>query len=453
MHLNEISNDEQSFSHLIKDLFGFETKIVDSRIETTIQIPAGFDDETDEMTYEDKKLYIAIPDLQKKLDQYKKIDVIGETAIRYEKRYEFLVTINTDFRPHSLPFGTKAKDGIFDKTDYTNNISYQLSDPTDLFLIFFLVKLTQTEKNVLRKYISFSRIAQSHSEKDESFFNFIRKIFKPIYTVKISVDQMIPNEKFESLGNAYLFQIGYNLNIPIIQMKFIEEFVRPSRMRKMRRGSHRDIDPPRRTYIPELVAHYQMAITTNSPSFQYLSFYHILEYFFDILSKEKKIKTIRNEITKPGFSFSRPKDMEKLINIIQQDTIRRSEEVTAIEKIALKITIKTYVTDFSKILSEIQQYDPDLVTYYQTANGPFSTSDKVDISNPDIDILIEQLSKRIYSTRNAIVHSKESSEKKMYVPFRDDKSLIKEIPLIRFLAEEIIIASSPDVIASEEWLL
>lgn len=449
MELNEISKDEQSFSQLITDLFGFETKIVDSRIETIIQIPTGFD-ENDEMKYEDKKLYIEIPDLQKKLDQCKKIDIIGETAIRYDNKYEFLVTVNTNFRPHSLSLGSRVKGGIFDKTDRTNNISYQLSEPTDLFLIFFLNKLTQTEKNVLRKYISLGRIIQSHSDKDESFFSFIRKIFKPFYTVKISTNQMIPNDKFEALGNAYLFQIGYNLNIPIIQIRFIEEFINPSRMRKLRRGAYRDIDPPRRTYIPELVAHYQMAISTESPSFQYLSFYHILEYFFDILSTEKKIKSIRNEITKPGFSFSRPKDMEKLIKTIQKDIQRRSEEVTAIEKTALKLTIKTYITDFSKIQSEIQQFNPDLVTYYQTANGPFSTSDKVDISNPNIDILIDQLSKRIYNTRNAIVHSKESSEKKMYVPFHDDKSLIKEIPLIRFLAEEIIIASSPDVIAFQE---
>jgi hypothetical protein len=51
----EISIDEASFSQLINDLFGFETKIVDSRIEITIQIPTGFD-ENDDMIYEDKKI-------------------------------------------------------------------------------------------------------------------------------------------------------------------------------------------------------------------------------------------------------------------------------------------------------------------------------------------------------------------------------------------------------------
>jgi len=447
MDLKEISKDEVSFSQLITDVFGFETKIVDSRLETTIQIPIGFD-ENEEMKYEDKKLYIEITELRKKLKQCKKLTVIGETAIKYDNNYEFLVNFGANVK--TLFIGSRVKSGDFDKIDNTNNISYQISDPTDVFLIIFLNQLTHTEKGFLRKSISIERIIRRQDDKDESFFNFLRKIFKPFLTVKISADKRFPDEKFEALGNAYLFQIGYNLNIPIIQIKFIEEFISPSRIQKMRRGKSKNIDPPRRTYIPELITHYQMAISTDSPALQYLSYYHIMEYFFETLSKGKKIETIRNEITKPGFSFSRYKDMENLIKIIQKDTQRRSEEVTHTERNALKLTIKTYVTDFSNIQNEIQQYNQDLQNYYKMSNGPFSTLDKVDISDPNIDILIDHLSKRIYNTRNAIVHSKESSDKKMYVPFRDDKDLIKEIPIIRFLAEEIIIASSPDVISLEE---
>ena len=48
---------------------------------------------------------------------------------------------------------------------------------------------------------------------------------------------------------------------------------------------------------------------------------------------------------------------------------------------------------------------------------------------------------RIYSVRNAIVHSKEG-EKLRYEPFKHDKELAKEVPLIRAVAEEIIINSA-----------
>jgi hypothetical protein len=394
-----------------------------------------------------KKLYIEIDNLKKNLIQYNKIVEVGETGIRYKNNFEFLVNYAD---VHRFLLRPNLDRGLYDKIDNTNNVSYKISKPTDVFLIFFLYKLAQTEKDLLRKSFTLDRIIRRQDDSDESFLNFVSKMFKPFYTVKISTDYDISDNNFEDLGNAYLFQIGYNLNIPIIQIKFIEEFISPSRIQKLRRGSPRDIDPPRRMYIPELVTHYQMAISTDSPALQYLSFYHILEYFFETLSNQKKIEIIRNEITKPDFSFSRQKDMEKLIKIIQKDTRQKSDDVTHTEKNALKLTIRTYVTDFNKILSEIQLYNQDLLTYYQTTNSPFSTSDKVDISDQNIDRLIDQLSKRIYNTRNAIVHSKESSEKKMYIPFRDDKDLIKEIPLIRFLAEEIVISSSPHIITFEK---
>lgn len=43
--------------------------------------------------------------------------------------------------------------------------------------------------------------------------------------------------------------------------------------------------------------------------------------------------------------------------------------------------------------------------------------------------------------KNSIVHSK-SGEKAVYSPFVDDDALRKEIPLLRYIAEEIIIKTS-----------
>ena len=45
---------------------------------------------------------------------------------------------------------------------------------------------------------------------------------------------------------------------------------------------------------------------------------------------------------------------------------------------------------------------------------------------------------------NAIVHSKEG-EKSKYEPFKHDKQLAKELPLIRAVAEEIIINSAEPI--------
>ena len=66
-----------------------------------------------------------------------------------------------------------------------------------------------------------------------------------------------------------------------------------------------------------------------------------------------------------------------------------------------------------------------------------------DLSN---DKLPKKLAARIYKTRNALVHNKSNetrlSERGLYKPFKDKEELSKEIPLMRFLAESIIVNSS-----------
>ena len=53
-------------------------------------------------------------------------------------------------------------------------------------------------------------------------------------------------------------------------------------------------------------------------------------------------------------------------------------------------------------------------------------------------MIIKRLSQRIYSVRNAIVHSKDC-DKLRYQPFNNDDELRKEIPLIKSIAEIVII--------------
>lgn len=57
--------------------------------------------------------------------------------------------------------------------------------------------------------------------------------------------------------------------------------------------------------------------------------------------------------------------------------------------------------------------------------------------NPDTHNVYRDLGQRIYKTRNSIVHNKKN-EPAMYEPFKHDPELQKEIPLMRFIAEEII---------------
>ena len=57
------------------------------------------------------------------------------------------------------------------------------------------------------------------------------------------------------------------------------------------------------------------------------------------------------------------------------------------------------------------------------------------------DKVYQAICNRVYLVRNAIAHSKEG-EHLRYEPFRHDKEQKKEMPLIRAIAEEIIINSA-----------
>ena len=79
----------------------------------------------------------------------------------------------------------------------------------------------------------------------------------------------------------------------------------------------------------------------------------------------------------------------------------------------------------------------------------FSKANKVNFDGDKEDVIYKNLKERIYKTRNAIVHSKASVENTVsnnyYKPFKDDVELEKEIPLMRAIAEQIIINTAEEI--------
>ena len=80
--------------------------------------------------------------------------------------------------------------------------------------------------------------------------------------------------------------------------------------------------------------------------------------------------------------------------------------------------------------------------YYQNTFIPFTSSTKTKIGWTDTQGVITNIATRIYETRNALVHSKSEQAENQYRPYKDKKDLIREIALIRAVAELVIINSS-----------
>lgn len=99
------------------------------------------------------------------------------------------------------------------------------------------------------------------------------------------------------------------------------------------------------------------------------------------------------------------------------------------------------LADISKLLQTISNLDTSAINYYSNTDVPFVAEGKAINFTLTSEKVYPVLRNRVYSVRKAIVHSKEG-EKLRYEPFIHDKTLAKEIPLIRAIAEEIIINSA-----------
>lgn len=105
------------------------------------------------------------------------------------------------------------------------------------------------------------------------------------------------------------------------------------------------------------------------------------------------------------------------------------------------LCLKKYITDVEELKNSISAIDPLAIDYYENNDVSFADEGTRINFNDISDGIYAVIRNRVYSVRNAIVHSKEG-ERLRYEPFKHDKDLSKEIPLIRAVSEEIIINSA-----------
>ena len=90
------------------------------------------------------------------------------------------------------------------------------------------------------------------------------------------------------------------------------------------------------------------------------------------------------------------------------------------------------------------------VYYFKCNNVPFTNgNNKVDLHNKDINKLLKNLSKRIYDTRNSVIHNKNNNNWKKYIIFKDDMALLRETILLQFISERIIENTAEEIIITK----
>lgn len=383
----------------------------------------------------DFRLSISKADLIVQVQALAAFDSIDGASLQSPTSYE--VVVNDVSQYSSLP--SRLRDQSADIDDLDNGLKYSISLASIHYTLFLLQAAAAVGKprmlsRVPPRFI-FERMPE---ELTGNLFEILRRASR-VLTVRIESSKQRSGSELERHLNAFLFQITYNLDVALVPLKSFEDLVRSGRLEGMRRAAINELDPPRRVYLPDLVYHYQLAVATESAALAYLSLYHVAEHFFEEIFSDDLVEKVRSRLTQPEFSYKRKKDISALIRQVGKAIQLRDERVVFSEQEALRLTLSRFI-DLPQLIADLDRFDPTLVHYYGTEKVSFSGADEVDLYGQPANT-IKQLSSRIYKTRNSIVHSKES-ERTRYIPFRDDRILSKELPLLRFIAEQITIFNS-----------
>lgn len=258
-------------------------------------------------------------------------------------------------------------------------------------------------------------------------------------TIKATAPTKTSLSEYRKMIHSYLFNICYNTSL-IFTIPDIHSTRQPRR-----RSTHREGQLfPYKQYNQSLVKYYYQGLSSDIPFAQYLAFYHVAEFFFQTVAEDDAFKEIEEFITHPSFSPRKKDDIRKFYNKVRQIMRTQKENDVWDEKVGFILCLKKYIPDLEVLKDAINAIDPFALEYYKTTEVPFSDTGCTVNFDVTYENIYANVRNRVYSVRNAIVHSKEG-ERLKYEPFRHDKDLTREIPLIRAIAEEIIIKSSKPI--------
>lgn len=191
-------------------------------------------------------------------------------------------------------------------------------------------------------------------------------------------------------------------------------------------------------YDETVTRFYKRAVASDDAYTSFISFYHVLEYHFVSVSDERLYRQLERVIHDPAFS-ARRKHLDRIITSVDEHS-RESDETEM-----LKGVLTEFVEE-GDLLAFIVNYEEHLgkKLYTEKARCFGYELEKMTLKPTHI---FGPVAKRIKTIRNALVHSSDRHERKdRYVPGDEaSKLLALELPLLRFLAERVIIATARTV--------
>lgn len=365
---------------------------------------------------------------------------LSQFTVLTNNSYEVIIYQTNKMVRRLLPYKLEERIVSTNIKDSMNNVEYKFQEISDV-MVWNIIKEIDLE-SLKRTFMIFP--PRLRGDEGENLFNLLRVCFRNPYSLIVSYKKDIDKNKLNDYINSFLFNFCYNYGYSFRIMNSLDELLNIRYRNKNSSYKSEELDAPRLLYKQDLTEQYHMAVSSEDPFVQFIGFYHIMEYFYEEIYKEGVVNNVKEILLDPGFSTKRKKDIMKLVDLINK---KRTESTVGSELEALELTLRKYI-DIEKIIEKLNEIDEDIIEYYKNNKVNFSNGDAIDLIG-DKKHIFKKLANRVYKTRNSLVHSKSNevrlNERGIYKPFKDSKALLKEIPLLKVISEEIIIKSASEL--------
>lgn len=254
------------------------------------------------------------------------------------------------------------------------------------------------------------------------------------YTAKYSVSRKVDSAKLLSRATvatkSALFKLAYTTG----DCLELREAIKPS---NHLRPKQEDLDNkiPNVIYSDDLLKYYKVAKSSIFPNQQFLSYYHILEYFFLRVSDENLHTSVKSIVNAPTFNSSY-ENLSRLVGALKK------HDNSSDETEMLKSVLSKYVDEDELIafIQELEHAAGDKV-YSDTKKKVFGQAATISLQKGHALHASARVTKQI---RNALVHSSDKYNREdCFLPLSESEHAVRlYVPLVRFLAERVIYATS-----------
>jgi hypothetical protein len=279
----------------------------------------------------------------------------------------------------------------------------------------------------------------------------LRVMAKPgLLSLRIASRSNTTVEELEKIATAYRVRIAYEASIayaPVLDVNRLDRTSsQPSLVRQLR--TRMNLFVQKTGYVgdqllgnltigdEELSLEYIRAVSAPDPFSAFMGYYRILEYnlhefWFDEL--QRKVEATGAQLARPvgGDLRSAATQAASLLGIRDRDVA--FSERRGLDAIARRLDIDMFIRDLDDLEGAIEYFANGHLPFVQVENLDFRAAND-DAARADIAI---KLAGRVYAVRNAVTHSKASAAR--YSPYTDDLYLIREVPLVRIAAEQLLI--------------